>query len=74
MRKRVGSDVNTDHCKAWGLLGDKTRRTVSKMGSKGNDNEERKQTLALCPIILSIFETIAGFFFFGVGHFLKVRK
>jgi hypothetical protein len=30
----------------------------------------RLGALALCPVVLGIFEAIARFFFFGVGHFL----
>ena len=50
---------NTNRCKAWGLFDDKTRRTTSKIMRKGIVVREQKQTLALCPVVLGIFEAIA---------------
>ena len=70
VEKRDGVKTNTNRCKVWGLFGHKTRRTTSKMIRKGKVVREQKQTLALCPVVLGIFEAIARFFFFGVGHFL----
>jgi hypothetical protein len=70
LKKRVRSNVNTNRCKAWGLFDHKTRRTTSKIMRKGIVVREQEQTLALCPVVLGIFEAIARFFFFGVGHFL----
>jgi hypothetical protein len=70
LKKRVGSKVNTNRCKAWALFGHKTRRTTSKIMRMGIVVREQKQTLALCPVVLGIFEAIARFFFFGVRHFV----